>query len=153
MPEWEQIEVPRGQYIGWGNREGQHVTGTVLDIDPHGATTVNGDPCPLLEIELTEAAASFDKEGNQTNFGAGETVCLSVSQKNLQRGIKKAALRSNDLVKIELIDKERTANGTVKIFDIKVARGAGKARSNGQSQPKPQPAAAGFGNADEEPPF
>jgi hypothetical protein len=153
MPEWETIEVPRGQYVGWGNQEGQHVTGTVLDFDPHGATTVAGDPCPLLEIELSEPAASFDKEGNRTDFAAGETVCLSVSQKNLQRGIKKAQLRSNDLVKIELTDKERSANGTVKIFTVQVARGAGKPRSNGQQRSTAAANVGGFGGGDDEPPF
>ncbi|MGA7053375.1 MAG: hypothetical protein WBZ37_19310 [Mycobacterium sp.] len=167
MPEWETIEVPRGQYIGWGNDVGQNVTGSVLDFDPHGATTVAGDPCPLLEIELSEIAASFDKEGNRVDYPIGDVVCLSVSQKNLQRGIKKAQLRAGDLVKIELTDKERSANGTVKIFTVQVARGAGKPRSNGTAQQRPAAAPAqqsfagstvgapapGFGRGDDEPPF
>jgi hypothetical protein len=131
MP-WEEIDVPRGQYIGWGNTPGQHVTGALLDMDMHGATTQAGDPCPLLEIELTYPAASFNKELQRVDFPPGEIVLLSVSQKQLQRAVKLAKLTPGDLVKIELRDQERTANGTAKIFGIAVDRGAALAKVNGQ---------------------
>lgn len=177
---WETIDVPRGQYVGWGNTPGQHVTGALMDIDMHGGTSQQGDQCPLLEIELTYPAASFNKEGARTDFPPGETVLLTVSQKQLQRAVKAAKLAAGDLVKIELKDMERSANGTVKVFGIMVDRGAAAAKVNGQrrasaavtefaqtgdlagpavpvptAQPQQQfaavPVAAGL--ADDEPPF
>jgi hypothetical protein len=158
---WEEIEVPKGSYVGWGNRTGQHVTGGLLSIDPVGATcppkpgqTV-GDPCPLLEFELTEPAASYDRDLNRTDFEAGQEVCLSVSQKQLQRAVAKAHLRPDDLVRIELTGSEKTTNGTVKLFKILVDRGAftrtPKAQSNNMVASTSAPAGRGY--ADDEPPF
>lgn len=151
---WEEIEVPKGAYIGWGNRPGQHVTGGVLSNDPVGATApakpgqTVGDPCPLLEIELTDKAASYDRDLNRTDFDAGQEVCLSVSQKQLQRAVAKAKLVTGDLVRIELEGSEKTANGTVKLFKIAVDRGG--------FTPAPK-ASSGYASAsvaaDDEPPF
>jgi hypothetical protein len=150
---WEEIDVPKGTYIGWGTRSGQHVTGGVLHYDPVGATcppkpgqTV-GDPCPLLELELTDAAASYDRDLVRTDYPAGQEVCLSVSQKQLQRAVAKAKLREGDLVRIELKGQEKTTNGTAKIFGIAVDRG-------GFSK-APVGASTGFSGsaASDEPPF
>ena len=133
---WEEIDVPRGQYVGWGNKEGQFVEGAVLVNNPTGATEplkegqMTATPCPLLEIELTRPAASFDRDLNRTDYAAGEQVCLSVSQKQLQRAVAMANLKPGDLVRIELKGKDRTANGTVKLFGIMVDRGAAKAKVN-----------------------
>ena len=33
---WETVEVPRGAYLGWGTKKGQHVTGKVLEYSPDG---------------------------------------------------------------------------------------------------------------------
>lgn len=154
---WEEIDVPKGAYIGWGNQSGQHVTGGIIGYDPVGATApprpgqTVGDVCPLLEIELTDAAASFDRELNRTDFEAGQEVCLSVSQKQLQRAVAKARLAVGDLVRIRLDGTEKTVNGTVKLFAIAVDRG-------GAPAPRPKATAnAGFASsslaADDEPPF
>lgn len=160
---WEEIDVPKGVYIGWGNRTGQHVTGGITGFDPVGATTpakegqTVGDACPLLEIVLTEPAASFDRDLNRTDFEAGAEVCLSVSQKQLQRAVAKARLREGDLVRIELKDTARTPNGTVKIFGIAVDRGGyvGAPKTNGASSfagsSSPSPSMVSV--PDDEPPF
>jgi hypothetical protein len=133
MPNWEEIEVPRGSYVGWGSKPGQEVTGALLVYDPVGATTPAPEnaPCPLLEIELTEEAWSSDKDGNWTKFDAGQTVCLSVSQKNLQRGVQRANLHAGDLVRISMYDTEKVAKGTVKLFKVFVDRGAAKTNGSG----------------------
>lgn len=130
MTDWETIETPKGAYIGWGSTAGQHVTGKVLAYADTGGTNFAGDPCPQISIELTEKAASINKDGQRTDFPAGELVVLNCGQANLSRGVRAAALNAGDLVKIELTDFEKTANGTVKIFGIKVARGAGKTASS-----------------------
>lgn len=126
MPTWEKVEVPIGTYIGWGNKPKQHVTGTVLDYDEVGGTDFNDKVCPLLEVELTERAASFNKELERTNYDPGETVFLTCGLTSLKRAVKKAELKRGDLVKIELDGTEKVDKGTVKIFSIQVARGAGK---------------------------
>lgn len=155
---WEEIDVPKGTYIGWGNRPGQHVTGGVTGYDPVGATEppkpgqAVGNPCPLLEIELTAPAASYDRDLNRTDFDAGQEVCLSVSQKQLQRAVAKARLAVGDLVRIELYDSEKTTNGTVKLFKIAVDRGAFIPTKNGRATATVS-AAVGTGYADDEPPF
>lgn len=140
MTNWDEIaeiEVPRGSFIGWGDRAGQHVTGKVLSYSENGGTNFANEPCPQISVELTEQAASFNKAGERTDFPAGELVTINAGLANLLRAVRTAALNPGDLVKITLADFEKTANGTVKIFSIKVARGAG-----GPVTPRQAPAAA-----------
>lgn len=144
MTNWEDIEVPRGAYIGWGTKKGQHVTGKVIDYSPDGGTNFAGEPCPLVTIELTEAAASFNKDGERTDYPAGELIQLNAGQVSLKRALRAADPAPGDLVKITLENLAKTDKGTVKEFGIKIARGAG-----GTVKPKAQAAEAD----DDEPPF
>lgn len=146
MTNWESIEVPRGAYIGWGNKKGQHVTGKVLDYQPEGGTDFNGNACPSATIELTETAASFNKDGDRTDFAAGELIQLNAGQVSLKRALRAADPAPGDLVKITLENLAKTDKGTVKEFGIKIARGAG-----GKVDPKP--AAQTAPADDDEPPF
>lgn len=132
---WEDVEVPRGAFISWGNQPGQHVTGKVLSYLPTGGTNFKGEPCPQLAVELIEPAASISKEGERTDYPAGELVVLNCGQVSLQRAVQVATLNNGDLVKITLSNLAKTQNGTVKEFEIKVARGAGR---NMQPQPQQQ---------------
>lgn len=144
MPEWEEIEVPRGAYIGWGTKPGQHVTGKVLEYSVDGGTDFNGNPCPTVAVELTEKAASFNKDGDRSEHEAGELVQLNAGQVSLKRALRAADPSPGDLVKIELSNLVKTDKGTVKEFSIKIARGAGgpvKAKVDA------------FGERDDEPPF
>ena len=143
MPEWEEIEVPRGAYISWGTKAGQFVTGRVIDYNVTGGNDFNEQPCPQVAIELTEPAASINKEGVRTDFGAGELVQLNAGQVSLKRALRAADPSPGDLVKITLSDLVKTAKGTVKEFSIQIARGASPA-------PKPK-AADPWG--DDSPPF
>lgn len=129
MTNWEEIDVPKGAFIGWGDTAGQHVTGKVLSYSDSGGTNFAGDPCPQISIELVEPAASFNKSGQRTDFPAGELVVINAGQANLSRGVRAASLNAGDLVKITLESFEKSANGTVKVFGIKVARGAGGSSS------------------------
>lgn len=141
--QWEDVEVPRGAYISWGTRAGQHVTGRVVDYNLTGGNDFNEQPCPQIAIELTEAAASINKEGERTNFDPGELVQLNAGQVSLKRALRAADPSPGDLVKITLSDLVKTSKGTVKEFSIKIARGAGVST-------KP---AATSDNSDDEPPF
>lgn len=141
MTQWETIEVPRGAYIGWGDRTGQHVTGKVINYEPSGGTNFAGEPCPSLAVELTEPAASFNKAGERTDFPAGELVQLNAGQVSLKRALRAADPTPGDLVKITFENLVKTANGTVKEFGIKIARGTAASA----------PAAAT--PVDDEPPF
>lgn len=142
MTAWEEIEVPRGAYISWGEKPGQHVTGRVVDYNPTGGNDFNEQPCPQVAIELTEAAASINKAGERTNFDAGELVQLNAGQVSLKRALRAADPSPGDLLKITLSDLVKTSKGTVKEFSIKIARGAGVSS---------KPAAASA--SDDEPPF
>jgi hypothetical protein len=142
MTDWEEITVPKGAYIGWGNKPGQHVTGKVLEFSHDGGTDFAGNRCPSIAIELTEKAASINKDGDRTDYDAGEIVQLNAGQVSLKRALRAADPSPGDLVKITLDNLVKTANGTVKEFGIKIARGAGAAS---------KPAAAADGSDD--PPF
>lgn len=136
---WTEIEVPRGAFVGWGEHPGQHVTGKVLSYDDNGGTDFAGERCPQVAIELIEPAASFDKAGTRTDFAPGELVQINAGQVGLKRAVRAAALSAGDLVKITLNGLERVAAGTVKVYGIKVARGAGGAAQT-TSAPAPVPA-------------
>lgn len=157
QPDWETIDVPRGAYIGWGNKKGQHVTGTVLDYDETGGSDYDGDPCPLLEIELSERAASFNKDGERTNYDPGELVMLTCGQVSLKRAVKKADPKRGDMVKIKLENLVKVSNGTVKEFGIQIARGAGKVKEVSGKPDKASTIAADVeddeADDDDEPPF
>ena len=144
MTSWETIEVPRGAYLGWGSKKGQHVTGKVLEYSPDGGTDFAGNPCPSAAIELTEAAASFNKEGDRTDFEAGTIIQLNAGQVSLKRALRAADPNPGDLVKITLANLAKTDKGTVKEYNIQIARGAG-----GSVKPK----AAAAVEDDDAPPF
>ena len=142
---WETVEVPRGAYLGWGTKKGQHVTGKVLEYSPDGGTNFAGDPCPSATLELTEQAASFNKDGDRTDYPAGEIIQLNAGQVSLKRALRAADPSPGDLVKITLSNLAKTDKGTVKEFSIQIARGAG-----GAAKPKP---AVSEVDDDSEPPF
>jgi hypothetical protein len=125
MPNWEEITVPKGAYISWGNKPSQHVTGKVLEFSHDGGTDFAGNRCPTVAIELTEDAASVNKEGDRTDYPAGEIVQLNAGQVSLKRALRAADPNPGDLVKITLENLVKTPNGTVKQFGIKIARGTG----------------------------
>lgn len=123
MTDWETIEVPKGAFIGWGDRAGQHVTGMVVDYDPSGGTDFNDQPCPLITVDLHEAAASFNKAGERRDFNKGELVNLTIGQAGLKAAIRKADPQQGDLVKITLTGTEKTTKGnTLKMFSVQIAR-------------------------------
>jgi hypothetical protein len=140
---YEEVEAPVGQFISWGNKKGQHVTGKLLDYDETGGNDFGNNPCPLLEIELTEKAASITKDGERTDYAPGEIVMLSCGQASLKRKVKRADLKRGDLVKIQLKDLLKVSNGTLKEFSVAVDRS--KSSSDGFDD-------AG-GDDDDEPPF
>lgn len=145
QPNWEDVEVPRGAYIGWGLRAGQHVTGVVLEYAPTGGVDFNQNVCPALAIELVENAWSADKAQNYTEHRAGDLVQLNCGQVSLKRAVHAADPSPGDLVKITLENILAGAGkqgGDVKEFGIKIVRGfrPQAARShNGQSQPQSAP--------------
>lgn len=151
MTQWETIEVPKGAYIGWGNKPGQHVTGKVIDYQPEGGTNFAGERCPSIAIELTEPAASFNKDGDRSNFDAGDMVQLNAGQVSLRRALRAADPAPGDLVKITLENLAKTDKGTVKEFGIKIARGAGGTAAPAKAKAKA--AADTFDASDDEPPF
>lgn len=125
MTDWETIEVPKGAFIGWGDKAGQHVTGMVVDYDPTGGTDFNNQPCPLITVDLHETAASFNKAGERRDFDKGELVNLSIGQAGLKAAIRKADPQQGDLVKITLTGTEKTTKGnTVKTFTVQISRAA-----------------------------
>ncbi|UQE73861.1 hypothetical protein MYK68_14090 [Gordonia sp. PP30] len=152
MTEWETIDVPAGAFIGWGNTPGQAVTGKVLTFDPAGAQDYNGNVCPELGLELVEPAASYNKAGERFDYATGDLVNLTCGATNLKRAVMAASPSAGDLVKITLQEiKPLNGGRSVKIFDLKIARGAGGAST--PATPTPQaPAAQPAANTPPTPP-
>jgi len=134
---WETIEVPKGSFISWGDRPGQEVVGRVLDYDATGGTDFNDQPCPQLSVELTADAYSVNKAGERFDHGRGDVVTLNCGLANLKRAIRAAALDPGDLVSIRFDSTDRADKGTVKVFVVKVARGAGRRTSEPASSAPP----------------
>lgn len=144
----EDIEIPKGAFIGWGMTKGQHVTGKVIEYSDTGGRDTKDNVCPQITVELIEPAASFNKIGTRTDFAVGDLVSVTGSQVQLKRGLKAASPDPGDLIRIVLEDVKVLPNtNTLKEFGIKIKRGAG-----GHVAP-PATANTGFGGAAEEPPF
>lgn len=157
--QWEEVEVPRGAYISWGEQVGQSVTGKVLDYDETGGKDFYDKVCPSLAIELIEPAFSVNKQRERTDHGAGEIVQMNVGLVSLKRAVRAAALNPGDIVKIELTNIVPIQGGkTVKEFGIKVARGAGRSAPTPVAQqpvtpaPQAQPAPVAAAPAGDTPP-
>lgn len=138
---FETVTVPQGAFIGWHENPGQVVTGKVLSYDAAGGQDFNGGRCPQIVLELVEPASSFSKAGERSDFAAGEMVTITAGQANLKRGILAADPATGDVLRIVYARQERTANGTVKVFELAIARGAG-GPVQAPATPTPAPAAA-----------
>lgn len=173
---WEEIAVPRGAYIGWGEKPGQKVMGEVLSYGDNDGTDFDGKTCPQVSVVLTAQAHSHSKQDGWSSFDAGELVVINCGQASLKRAVQAARLNPGDLMLLEMTGIEPLKGGkTVKVFSIKVKRGNGELSAGareamskadqaansggpaGAGDPwgsAPAPAAAGgFGGADDEPPF
>ena len=115
----EEVSVPRGAYISWGQEIGQHVTGKVLDYGTDTGRDFNKNVCPSITIELTESALSINSQGDRVEHDAGETVRLDVGQESLKRALHEADPSPGDLVEITLENLVKRPNGTGKEFGIK----------------------------------
>lgn len=121
--QWEDVEIPQGTFIGWGEI-GQTVTGTVISFAAEGATDFNDNPCPQLVIELTEQAITFkDKGTTRDSIPAGEFATITAGQANLKRNLLAAALTPGDTVRIKFEGTYKTGKGEGKSFKVQVARG------------------------------
>lgn len=143
--QWEDVPVPRGAFISWGTQPGQQITGTVLDFDPAGGTDFGGNTCPQLALELTEPGYSVNKEGQRSDFPAGEQVVLNCGLVSLKRAVKAANLAPGMLCQITFSNTVKTQNGTVKEFTIRKAPGRPQAAAPAAASASPwgsAPAAA-----------
>jgi hypothetical protein len=171
--DWEEIAVPRGAYIGWGEKPGQKVIGEVLSYGDADGTDFDGKSCPQVSVVLTAQAHSHSKQNGWSSFDAGELVVINCGQASLKRAVQAARLNPGDLMHLEMEGIEPLKGGkTVKVFKIKVKRGNGELSQKAReamakadadaaaSEPAGDPwgsapatAGAGFGGADDEPPF
>lgn len=122
---FETVSAGSGAYIGWHDQPGQVVTGKVVDYQQAGGQDFNGGACPQMVLELLDPASSFSKDGTRTDFQAGEMVTITAGQASLRRNVLAAQPSSGDVIRITRTANAKTANGTAKLFEIQIARGAG----------------------------
>lgn len=120
--EWEEVVVPRGSFIGWGE-VGQQVTGYVVSYSDTDGSDFNDQPCPQVVLELTEKCISYrDKGTTKETIDAGEFVTITCGQASLRKGIKTAALEVGYIVRVKYESTYKTAKGEGKEFKVFVSR-------------------------------
>lgn len=125
-PAWQEVEVPRGQYIGWG-KKGQSVTIRVASYSEDGGRDFNGGPCPQVVGELVEKATSYRARGTEpVSIDRGEFVTITAGQASLAKGLRCAALDPGDLCRVEYVGDYATAKGEGKEFKVYKAKGTGR---------------------------
>jgi len=132
--QWEEIEVPKGSYMSWGDRPGQELTGRVVEYTPTGGTDFNDDPCPQVTVELTRDTYSVNKVGERFDHPAGELLTINAGLANLKKAIRRADPEPGDLLNVAFADTDRADKGTVKVFKVRIARGAGKVAQQASRQ-------------------
>jgi hypothetical protein len=124
MTQWKKVEVPTGNYIGWG-KVGQQVTLAVVAYDVTGGEDFNGNPCPQVVGTLTEDAMSYrDKGATEDPQKAGAMVTVKGGQANLKRALQAASPEKGDLLRITYTEDVKVAKGTAKDFEVEIAPGA-----------------------------
>jgi hypothetical protein len=142
--QWEEIEVPRGSFIGWAERPGQEVIGKVVAYAVNGGTDFNDQPCPQVVIDLTARAYSVNKQGERFDYDAGDLVTVNAGLANLKAAIRKADPAPGDLLKISFSDTDKASKGTVKVFNVKIMRGGGASAAAAARQQAPAQSAPPF---------
>lgn len=123
QPQWQDVEVPQGAFIGWGEK-GQTIVGRVLSFSVEGGTDFNGNKCPQMVLELTGDAVNYkDKGTTKETIASGEMVTITAGQANLRNNLLAALPSTDDLISIRYDDDYKTANGTGKSFKVQIARG------------------------------
>lgn len=113
MSEWDNAPAAPtgGNYAKWEN-VGDSVVGLVTHVDVSGATTVKGEPCPLVIVALD----------------SGDTVSISCSQAQLWAKMLDARPEVGDRLAVKLSGVDSRPNGhTLKEFDVEVKSAAAKA--------------------------
>lgn len=123
MP-YEEVVVPRGTFIGWGEK-GQTIDGEVLLYSDTEGSDYNQEPCPLIVIQLTQPAINYrDKGTTKETIAASELVSVTCGQANLKSAARAANLQPGFLVRIVYADTYKTAKGEGKEFKVYVDRTA-----------------------------
>lgn len=125
--EAEEVE-PTGQarFYSWGARAGQTVVGKVLAFRPFTKNGYKGATCFELDVELFEETVSFDKDGDEKEKHEAGSAVRVKSPGSLEKQILDAVPAEGDLIRIELVGKTKTANGTRKDFKVQVKRNSPK---------------------------
>ncbi len=125
MTEFTKVEVPRGEFIGWGAKPGQTVIVKVISFDPEGGTTGNTNPkvCPQMVGTLVEDAVSYrDNGATKRDLKAGELVTVTCGIADLKAGTLAADPKPGDIVKMDFNDVYESRNGKGKRIDVLIAR-------------------------------
>lgn len=122
---WEDVVVPQGTFIGWGE-VGQCITGYVVGYDEQGGTDFNKNPCPQLVIELTQECTNYRdllaKVPTKETIEAGEFVTLECGLASLKKAVRAAVLEVGNLVRITHDGTYKADKGTGKSFKVQVNR-------------------------------
>jgi len=123
--EWEEVVIPGGNFIGWGVKGGQHVTGKIVSISLTGGRDFNQEPCPEMMVELTEKAASFNKANERTEYAPGDIVTVTAGLANLRstlERVKPVPLAEGQEIKLTMEGMLKSASSGFEYKSFKLAR-------------------------------
>lgn len=121
--DWEDVQVPRGTFVGWGLKPGQKMTAKVLTYGEAEGRDFNGEPCPQIVAELVEPFTNYrDKGTTVEELAAGELVSITCGQANLRRTVRAASLEPGNLFQLAFTDTFKAEKGDGKVFEMKVNR-------------------------------
>lgn len=130
QPQWETVSLPQSTdlppFLKWGDIAGQEVIGAVLDYTPDGGKDFDGNASPRVDILITQAGYNI-KDGRQVALNPGDRVTWQGNTPTrLATGLKAAEPKRGDLIKLTHEGTYRTANGTGKDIQVRIARGEGE---------------------------
>lgn len=137
--DFTEVETSRGTFIGWG-AVGQTVTIDVVSYSPDGGTDFNDKPCPQLVGVLVGSADSYrDKGSTKETLDDGEFVTITCGQANLRNKVISSGVQQGDMLRITYEGDEKVDKGTMKVFRLAIAKGAGTGGAGKTAPAKDEP--------------
>jgi len=117
---WEDVDVPRGSYISWGE-VGQTVTIEVVSYSATAGSGYKDEQVPEV-VGILQLDCINYRKGVKETLSKGEFVTITCSQANINKAVRAAALEPGNLVRITFEDTYETPKGDGKAFKVQVNR-------------------------------
>lgn len=129
---FEDVDVPRGLFYGWGPKPGQVLTLDVVSYNPTGGTDFHDEPCPqVVGVTVADTIRYKEKGTEREKVTKGTLITLNCGQANLRRTVLAADPTPGDVLRITFEDVTEGSKGDIKLFKAQIARGQGTGSAAG----------------------